>query len=65
MTTKAMRGIDYIGITVPNLDTASKFFQEAYDAVPLYDNITREQGPRDRCKDLQQKPSWTSLKAHR
>jgi catechol 2,3-dioxygenase-like lactoylglutathione lyase family enzyme len=45
MSIRPTRGIDHIGITVPDLDAASKFFQDAFDAVPLYDNIPRSQGP--------------------
>jgi catechol 2,3-dioxygenase-like lactoylglutathione lyase family enzyme len=37
--------MDHVGITVPNLDEASRFFEEALGAVPLYDNITRDQKP--------------------
>lgn len=39
------RGIDHVGITVPDLDAASRFSSEALGAIPLYDNITREQEP--------------------
>jgi catechol 2,3-dioxygenase-like lactoylglutathione lyase family enzyme len=45
MANRPTRGIDHIGITVPNLDVASRFFEQAFDAIPLYDNITRDQGP--------------------
>jgi len=33
------RGIDHIGITVPDLDAATTFFVDAFDAVVLYDLI--------------------------
>jgi catechol 2,3-dioxygenase-like lactoylglutathione lyase family enzyme len=39
------RGIDHVGMTVPNLDEASCFFEDALGAVPLYDNITKGQVP--------------------
>ena len=39
------RGVDHIGITVPDLDAASHFLEEALDAVPLYDSITRTEPP--------------------
>jgi catechol 2,3-dioxygenase-like lactoylglutathione lyase family enzyme len=39
------RGIDHIGKTVPDLDAASAFFEQVFDAVPPYDNVTRAQGP--------------------
>ncbi len=35
------RGMDHVGITVPNLDAASHFFEEAFDAKPMYDSIKR------------------------
>jgi catechol 2,3-dioxygenase-like lactoylglutathione lyase family enzyme len=37
---KPVRGIDHLGITVPDLDAASRFFEQAFDAKPLFDNIT-------------------------
>lgn len=39
---QAIRGMDHIGITVPDLEVASRFLVEALGAVPLYDNITRD-----------------------
>ncbi len=36
---KTIRGIDHLGITVPDLDAASRFFEEAFDAKSLFDNI--------------------------
>ena len=35
---KFVRGIDHFGITVPDLDAASRFLEEAFDARPLFDN---------------------------
>lgn len=40
-----IRGMDHVGITVPNLDAASRFFEEAFDAKSLYDNIKRSDPP--------------------
>jgi catechol 2,3-dioxygenase-like lactoylglutathione lyase family enzyme len=31
------RGIDHIGLTVPDLETASRFLEESLGAIPLYD----------------------------
>src|SRR5882762_10222642 len=42
---KPVRGIDHLGITVPDLDAASRFFEEAFDAKPLFDNIKRSDTP--------------------
>lgn len=43
----SLRGIDHIGLTVPNLDEATKFLVEAFDAVVLYDTYTLDQPPRN------------------
>ncbi len=40
------RGIDHIGVTVPNIDQATTFFVEALGAQVLYDTLPREEGPR-------------------
>jgi catechol 2,3-dioxygenase-like lactoylglutathione lyase family enzyme len=42
---KPIRGMDHVGITVPDLDAASRFFVDAFDAKPLYDNIKRTDQP--------------------
>lgn len=42
------RGIDHIGMTVPDLEAAARFLTEAFGAVALYDNVTEDdpqQGP--------------------
>ena len=39
------RGIDHFGITVPDLEAATRFLVEAFDAKPLYDNIRRTDPP--------------------
>ena len=44
-TTNVIRGMDHIGVTVPNLDEASLFLEAAFDATPLYDNIKRTDEP--------------------
>ena len=41
-----VRGMDHIGITVPDLDAASRFLVEAFGAVPIYDNIKSDQPPQ-------------------
>ena len=41
----AIRGMDHVGITVPDLEAASRFLVEAFGAVPLYDNITTAHPP--------------------
>jgi hypothetical protein len=38
-------GIDHLGITIPDLDAASRFFEQAFDAKPLFDNIKRSDQP--------------------
>jgi catechol 2,3-dioxygenase-like lactoylglutathione lyase family enzyme len=39
------RGVDHLGITVPDLEAASAFLVQAFGAVPLYDNMTRDKPP--------------------
>jgi catechol 2,3-dioxygenase-like lactoylglutathione lyase family enzyme len=40
-----IRGIDHIGITVPNIEEATQFLREAFDAAIVYDTV-REGQPR-------------------
>ncbi|GAA1198209.1 VOC family protein [Streptomyces hebeiensis] len=40
------RGIDHVGVTVPDLDAATTFFAHVLGAEPLYDTLPRGQGPR-------------------
>ena len=40
------RGIDHIGITVPDLEAATRFLVEAFGAEVLYDTHTREDKPQ-------------------
>ena len=39
--TTEVRGLDHIGLTVPDLEAASAFLEKAFGAVRLYDNIVR------------------------
>ncbi|GBQ26796.1 VOC family protein [Gluconacetobacter azotocaptans] len=34
------RGIDHVGVTVPDIDDALRFLERAFGAVPLYRNVT-------------------------
>jgi len=45
--TPPVRGIDHVGITVPNLDEASRFLEAALGAQPIYDDVKRGQPPLD------------------
>lgn len=40
------RGINHIGLTVPNIEEATKFFKEALDAKIAYDSQTKGDDPR-------------------
>lgn len=40
------RGIDHIGVTVPDLDAATAFFTRLLRAEVLYDTLPPDQGPR-------------------
>ncbi|WP_443080487.1 VOC family protein [Streptomyces sp. PTD5-9] len=46
MTATSVRGIDHIGVTVPDLETATLFLTRAFGAVVLYDTLRRHDGPR-------------------
>ena len=41
-----VRGIDHVGLTVPDLEEATAFLVTALGAEVLYDTLPREQGPR-------------------
>ena len=43
--TSSVRGIDHVGMTVPNLDDASRFLEAALGATPIYDDVKRGQAP--------------------
>ncbi|WP_030671108.1 VOC family protein [Streptomyces rimosus] len=40
-----IRGIDHVGVTVPDIDAATAFFTAALGAEVLYDTLRREDGP--------------------
>jgi catechol 2,3-dioxygenase-like lactoylglutathione lyase family enzyme len=40
-----VRGIDHVAMTVPNLDEASRFLENALGAKPIYDDLKRSQTP--------------------
>ncbi|MEE1928495.1 VOC family protein [Streptomyces sp. TRM 70351] len=42
----AVRGIDHVGVTVPDLEAATAFFRHALGAEVLYDTLRREDGPK-------------------
>lgn len=41
-----VRGIDHVGMTVPDLDAATEFFARAFGAEVLYDTLPRSKGPK-------------------
>ncbi|MEO3794423.1 VOC family protein [Nonomuraea sp. B10E15] len=41
-----VHGIDHVGVTVPDLDEATKFFARAFGAEVLYDTLPKERGPK-------------------
>ena len=43
--TQPVRGIDHVAMTVPNLDDASRFLEEALGAKPIFDDVKRGQTP--------------------
>ncbi|MEU2129697.1 VOC family protein [Streptomyces sp. NPDC018352] len=45
MTATSVRGIDHIGVTVPDLETATLFLARAFGAEVLYDTLRRQDGP--------------------
>jgi catechol 2,3-dioxygenase-like lactoylglutathione lyase family enzyme len=42
----AVHGIDHVGVTVPDLEAATRFFAEAFGAETLYDTLPRHEGPK-------------------
>lgn len=42
----SIRGIEHIGITVPDLDEATRFLVDAFDAFVLYNTLTEEDPPQ-------------------
>ncbi|MET9918378.1 VOC family protein [Streptomyces sp. NPDC059605] len=45
MTATTVRGIDHIGVTVPDVETATLFLVRALGAEVLYDTLRRQDGP--------------------
>jgi catechol 2,3-dioxygenase-like lactoylglutathione lyase family enzyme len=43
--TSLVRGIDHVAMTVPNIDEASRFLEDALGAQPIYDDLKRGQAP--------------------
>lgn len=43
--TGRVRGIDHVGVTVPDIDAATAFFVDALDAFVLYDTLPADAGP--------------------
>jgi catechol 2,3-dioxygenase-like lactoylglutathione lyase family enzyme len=39
------RGIDHVGMTVPDIEEATRFLEDAFGAIPLYDIQTPEDPP--------------------
>ncbi|MGI5167031.1 VOC family protein [Spirillospora sp. CA-253888] len=42
-----VRGIDHVGVTVPDIEAATAFLIAALDAEVLYDTLRRADGPKD------------------
>ncbi|MER5996856.1 VOC family protein [Streptomyces viridosporus] len=42
-----VRGIDHVGVTVPEIDVATTFFRHALNAEVLYDTLRREDGSNE------------------
>ncbi len=45
--TKFILGINHLGMTVPDMDEATKFFKEAFGAKIAYDGLTLADEPRE------------------
>lgn len=43
---KNILGINHLGLTVPSIDQATKFFKKAFDAKIAYDGLSKEDPPR-------------------
>ena len=41
MTSQPFRGMDHIGITIPDIEEATRFLVAAFDAEPIYDSVKR------------------------
>lgn len=44
--TKFILGVNHLGMTVPDMDEATKFFKEAFGAKIAYDGLTLVDEPR-------------------
>lgn len=42
MKANPARGMDHVGITVENLEAATRFFQQAFDAQVIYDSVAAD-----------------------
>lgn len=42
-----VRGINHVGLTVPNIDEATQFFKEAFGAKVAYDGLSYDDEPRE------------------
>jgi catechol 2,3-dioxygenase-like lactoylglutathione lyase family enzyme len=42
-----VRGINHVGLTVPNIDEATRFFKEAFGAKVAYDGLSYDDEPRE------------------
>jgi len=40
MSTDIIRGMDHVGITVSDIDEATRFFSEAFGAEVIYDSVS-------------------------
>lgn len=45
MSPAVVRGVDHIGITVPDIDGATRYFVDAFGAMPLYDVLSMDDEP--------------------
>lgn len=46
MGMNVVRGIDHVGVTVPDVEAATAFFSHALGAETLYDTLPRGEGPK-------------------
>lgn len=42
MDHSTIRGMDHVGITVQNLEEATRFFESAFGAQVIYDSVAKE-----------------------
>ena len=53
-----VRGVDHVGVTVPDIDEASRFFARAFGAEILYDLLPTEKHRRAKAPRRANKPGW-------